>query len=145
MTADEWNRSAVILRLTQPPLHQNDGHRAPQRQWRVLSATAGFSLERGSVQQLFSGIAKSHTRALAGVESSSTIGAMKARHSLDRLLPQEASGPSTTPLPITHWHIRRRDSLPLREAIPLWFAISSPLIGLIIGFLGAWFVTWLTS
>jgi len=35
--------------------------------------------------------------------------------------------------------------LPLREAIPLWFAMSSPLIGLIIGFLGAWFVTWLTS
>jgi len=43
------------------------------------------------------------------------------------------------------WRLRRRDSLPLREAIPLWFAISSPLIGLIIGFLGAWFVTWLTT
>jgi hypothetical protein len=41
--------------------------------------------------------------------------------------------------------VRRRDVLPLREAIPLWFAISSPLIGIIIGFLGAWFVTWLTS
>jgi hypothetical protein len=41
--------------------------------------------------------------------------------------------------------VRRRDLLPLREAIPLWFAMSSPLIGLIIGFLGAWFVTWLTS
>ncbi len=40
---------------------------------------------------------------------------------------------------------RRRDVLPLREALPLWFAISSPLIGLILGFLGAWFVTWLTS
>jgi hypothetical protein len=39
----------------------------------------------------------------------------------------------------------KRDPLPLREAIPLWFAMSSPLIGLIIGFLGAWFVTWLTS
>jgi hypothetical protein len=43
------------------------------------------------------------------------------------------------------WRLRRRDSLPLREAIPLWFAISSPLIGVIIGFLGAWFVTWLTT
>jgi hypothetical protein len=43
------------------------------------------------------------------------------------------------------WHLRGHDSLPLREAIPLWFAISSPLIGLIIGFLGAWFVTWLTT
>jgi len=32
-----------------------------------------------------------------------------------------------------------------REAIPFWFAISSPLTGLILGFLGAWLVTWLTS
>jgi hypothetical protein len=70
---------------------------------------------------------------------------MKANHSLDQLVPQEASGRSTIPISSTQWHFRRRDSLPLREAIPLWFAISSPLIGLIIGFLGAWFVTWLTS
>jgi hypothetical protein len=35
--------------------------------------------------------------------------------------------------------------LPLREAIPLLFAVSSPLIGILIGFLGAWFVSWLTS
>jgi hypothetical protein len=41
--------------------------------------------------------------------------------------------------------IRSRNLLPLREAIPLWFAMSSPLIGLVFGFLGAWFVTWLTS
>ena len=40
---------------------------------------------------------------------------------------------------------QRRDELPLREAIPLLFAMSSPLIGLIIGFLGAWVVAWLTS
>jgi hypothetical protein len=79
------------------------------------------------------------------MESSSRLEAMKAIHSLNRLLPQEASGQSTTPITTTRWHIGRRDSLPLREAIPLWFAISSPLIGLIIGFLGAWFVTWLTS
>ena len=44
----------------------------------------------------------------------------------------------------TSSRIRMRDVLPLREAIPLWFALSSRLIGLIIGFLGAWFVTWLT-
>ena len=43
------------------------------------------------------------------------------------------------------WRLRRRDSLPLREAVPLWFALSSPLTGLILGLLGAWFVTWLTS
>ena len=80
---------------------------------------------------------------LLGMESSSSVAGMKATHSLDQLLPREASGHST--IPSTQWHFRRRDSLPLREAIPLWFAISSPLIGLIIGFLGAWFVTWLTS
>jgi hypothetical protein len=79
------------------------------------------------------------------MELSSTIQAMKAIHSLNRLLPQEASGRSTIPISSAHWRVRRRDSLPLREAIPLWFAVSSPLIGLIIGFLGAWFVTWLTS
>jgi hypothetical protein len=104
-----------------------------------------YSLERGSVEQLFGGIAKSHTRALVGTESSSRFESMKASHSLDQLLPQEASSPSTISIPHTPWHIRRRDSLPLREALPLWFAISSPLIGLILGFLGAWFVTWLTS
>jgi hypothetical protein len=43
------------------------------------------------------------------------------------------------------WRLRKRDWLSLREAIPLWFAISSPLTGLILGLLGAWFFTWLTS
>jgi hypothetical protein len=70
---------------------------------------------------------------------------MKATHSFDRLVPQEASRHSTVQITSAHWHLRRQDALPLREAIPLWFAISSPLIGLIIGFLGAWFFTWLTS
>ena len=79
------------------------------------------------------------------MDPSSSIEDMKATHSLDRLVPQEASGHSTVQITSAHWHLRRRDALPLREAIPLWFAISSPLIGLIIGFLGAWFVTWLTS
>ena len=54
------------------------------------------------------------------------------------------AGPETL-LPVTNARARRRDVLPLREALPLWFAVSSPLIGLILGFLGAWFVTWLTS
>ena len=36
--------------------------------------------------------------------------------------------------------IRGLDLSTLREAIPLWFAISSPLIGVILGFLGAWLV-----
>ena len=41
--------------------------------------------------------------------------------------------------------IRSRDSLALGEAIPLWFAVLGPLIGLIIGFLGAWLFSSLTS
>jgi hypothetical protein len=41
--------------------------------------------------------------------------------------------------------MRERDLFSLPEAIPFWFAISSPLTGLILGFLGAWLVTWLTS
>jgi hypothetical protein len=40
---------------------------------------------------------------------------------------------------------RRRTSVPLSEAIPFWFAVSSPLIGLGLGVFGAWFVTLLTS
>jgi hypothetical protein len=38
-----------------------------------------------------------------------------------------------------------RKAIPLREVIPFWFAVSSPLIGLIMGLLGAWFVTWLSA
>jgi hypothetical protein len=107
--------------------------------------TNRFSLERGSAEQLFCSITKSHARALAETRPWLRLDAMKAIHSLDRLVPQQAPSRSTISISSAHWHIRRPDSLPLREAIPLWFAISSPLIGLIIGFLGAWFVTWLTS
>jgi len=31
------------------------------------------------------------------------------------------------------------------KTISFWFAISSPLTGVLIGFLGAWFFTWLTN
>jgi hypothetical protein len=37
------------------------------------------------------------------------------------------------------------NSLSLSEAIPFWFAVSSPLIGLALGVFGAWFVAWLTG
>ena len=36
-----------------------------------------------------------------------------------------------------------REAISLREAIPFWFAVSSPVIGVLMGLLGAWFVTWL--
>jgi hypothetical protein len=129
-------------------IHSCDSRADHKCDLRLNISQTKLSLERGSVEQLFGGIAKSHTRALAGTESSSTLQAMKVIHSLNRLVSQEASGHSTirvARIARTPWHIRRRDSLPLREAIPLWFAVSSPLIGVILGFLGAWFVTWLTS
>ena len=40
---------------------------------------------------------------------------------------------------------QRRDAILLRETIPFWFAVSSPLIGVLMGLLGAWFVTWLSA
>src|SRR4029077_15491440 len=73
------------------------------------------SLERGIVQQLSGGIRKSHTRALAGMESSSPLEAMKVIRSLNQLVPDEAPGHSTNRIARTPWDIRRRDSLPLRE------------------------------
>jgi hypothetical protein len=39
----------------------------------------------------------------------------------------------------------RRAAIPLREMIPFWFAVSSPLLGVLMGLLGAWFVTWLST
>jgi hypothetical protein len=38
-----------------------------------------------------------------------------------------------------------REAISLREVIQFWFAVSSPLIGVIMGLLGAWFVTWLSA
>ena len=71
---------------------------------------------------------------------------MKTIKFLDELVSQDSSGRSTfLPIGDARWRLRRRAPLQLREAIPLWFAVSSPLTGLILGFLGAWFVTWLTS
>jgi hypothetical protein len=34
--------------------------------------------------------------------------------------------------------------IPFRETIPFWFAVLSPVIGVLMGLLGAWFVTWIT-
>ena len=37
------------------------------------------------------------------------------------------------------------EAISLREVIPFWFAISSPLLGVLFGLLGAWLVTWLSA
>jgi hypothetical protein len=38
-----------------------------------------------------------------------------------------------------------RETISLREMIPFWFAVSSPLLGVLLGLMGAWFVTWLSA
>jgi hypothetical protein len=37
------------------------------------------------------------------------------------------------------------ETIPLKELIPFWFAVSSPLLGVLLGLLGAWFVTLLSA
>jgi len=37
------------------------------------------------------------------------------------------------------------ETISLKELIPFWFAVSSPLVGIVLGLLGAWFVTWLSA
>jgi hypothetical protein len=38
---------------------------------------------------------------------------------------------------------REEETLSSKELIPFWFAVSSSLIGMLLGLLGAWFVAWL--
>jgi hypothetical protein len=35
------------------------------------------------------------------------------------------------------------EAISLKELIPFWFAVSSPLLGILLGLLGAWFIAWL--
>jgi len=43
---------------------------------------------------------------------------------------------------IVHTANVEEKTISLRELIPFWFAVSSPLVGMLVGLLGAWFVTW---
>jgi hypothetical protein len=36
----------------------------------------------------------------------------------------------------------KREAISFRKVIPFWFVVSSPFIGVLMGLLGAWFVTW---
>jgi hypothetical protein len=38
----------------------------------------------------------------------------------------------------------RSNALPFRETIPFWFAVLSPVIGVLMGLLGAWFIAWIS-
>jgi hypothetical protein len=37
------------------------------------------------------------------------------------------------------------ETILLKELIAFWFTVSSPLVGILLGLLGAWFVTWLSA
>ena len=37
------------------------------------------------------------------------------------------------------------ETIPLKDVIPFSFAVSSPLLGMVLGLLGAWFVAWLSA
>jgi hypothetical protein len=37
------------------------------------------------------------------------------------------------------------ETIPLKEVIQFWFAVCSPLLGMLLGLLGAWFVGWLSA
>jgi len=37
------------------------------------------------------------------------------------------------------------EAILLKELIPFWFAVSSPIVGILLGLLGAWCVTWLSA
>jgi len=37
------------------------------------------------------------------------------------------------------------ETIPLKDVIPFWFAVSSPLLGMFLGLLRAWFFAWLSA
>ena len=41
--------------------------------------------------------------------------------------------------PIVQTANAQEAAIPLKEVIPFWFAVSSPLLGALLGLLGAWF------
>jgi hypothetical protein len=45
--------------------------------------------------------------------------------------------------PIVQTAHLKGETISLKELIPFWFAVSSPLLGILVGLLGAWLVTWL--
>jgi hypothetical protein len=90
----------------------------------VFAATTGLASGRESSERPGSVTQKSNTRAIAAAKSNNKLKSMKT---------------------IFETAIVAREAIPLREVIPFWFAVSSPLIGVIMGLLGAWFVTWLSA
>ena len=90
----------------------------------ALVVTRWFSLWRGTNHWLRSGNVKSNARAIARAESKNKVNGVKT-------IVQTAN--------------LARGTISLREMIPFWFAVSSPLLGVLLGLMGAWFVTWLSA
>ena len=90
----------------------------------LFAAPTGFSSRRGSNDWLRKDNQKSDTRAIAAADPNNRLEYMKA-------IIQTANVEGET--------------IPLREVIPFWFAVSSPLLGMLLGLLGAWFVAWLNA
>ena len=87
-------------------------------------AITGFSFRRGSNVWLRGHNQKSGTRAIPAADPNNRLEYMKA-------IVQTANV--------------ERETIPLKDVIPFWFAVSSPLLGMLLGLLGAWFVTWVST
>jgi hypothetical protein len=89
----------------------------------LFAATTEFSSGRGSNDWLKS-CNQSPTHAIPAADPNNRLEFM-------RTMVQTANIEETT--------------ISLKELIPFWFAVSSPLLGMLVGLLGAWFVTWLSA
>ena len=90
----------------------------------VFAATTGFSSAREISDWPGSGTRKSNTRAIPAADPNNRLEYMKT-------IVQTANVEGET--------------IPLKEVIPFWFTVSSPLLGMLLGLLGAWFVAWLSA
>ena len=90
----------------------------------LFAATTGFSFRRGSNDWLRSDNQKSDTCAIPAVDPNNRLAYMK---------------------PIVQTANVEGETIPLKEVIPFWFAVSSPLLGMLLGLLGAWVVAWLSA
>jgi len=101
-----------------PPLREHSAH------CHGRSVTNWFSPWRESNDWLGSGTLKSTTRAIAGGKPKNKLRRMNT---------------------IVETANVKGEANPLREVIPFWFAVSSPLLGVLLGLLGAWLVTLLSA
>ena len=90
----------------------------------IFAATTGLSFRKGSNDWLRTDNQKSDTRAIPAADPNNRLEQMK---------------------PIVQTANVEGETIPLREVIPFWFAVSSPLLGMLLGLLGAWFVGWLSA